>query len=78
MNAIVFKNPDTVRSEIRKFGNVTVDRYIQIQQDIAVYGEMAERYYMQQAVGDRYERLYAAEAKQFGVSLEEFKKQLRG
>lgn len=78
MSAVIFKDTNTVRAEIRKFGNITVDKYIQILQDIAMYGEVAELYYMQQATEDRYERLYAAEAKQFGVSVEEFKTQLGG
>lgn len=78
MSAVIFKDTDTVRAEIRKFGNVTVDKYIQIQQDIAMYGEVAELYYMQQATEDRYERLYAAEAKQFGISTKEFIEQIRG
>ena len=73
MNSVIFKDANTVRAEISKFGNITVDKYIHIQQEIAKYGEVAEMYYMQQA---REDRVHKAVAQQFGLTAEELTKQL--
>ena len=64
--------------DLRLFGNVSILEYQEIRANIAKYGVSAVKYYKQKAENERLAQLNTAIAKQFGISVDEFKIQLGG
>lgn len=75
MDGVVFNGTikdicTTLKADLVAFGNMPISEYQVVKTNIAKYGNVAETYYRQQA-------LNAVVAHQFGLSVEEFEKQLR-
>lgn len=74
----MFINLEEMRADLLKYGNMPLLDYIAMKRNIAKYGQAAVKFYETKAVIDRYDRMHAALAAQFGMTVEEYKKQLKG
>lgn len=70
----MFINLEEMRADLQKYGNMPLEDYLTMKRNIAKYGEGAVKFYKE----NRLERINAAVAAQFGLTVKEYHKQING